>query len=266
MEDARDYLVYPSDLNIFNAFKEYSEYLRERGYEGGKQKNDSHKFKLEVSPYRSLLAHDFDEFLKLLEKHPHALPIEVHTYWGKSNKNGFANYIYISSSKISISVNSGDLDIVSAIHDKLRVIFSASNPHQEHIDRFSKYGLKKSIFLAHRFDDYGNNQAEILNKFLRRLGFDVKEGSGYEAKDIPDKVADKIKAQDILICLVTPGESSWILSEVAFAKGKNKYIIIVCQDDVVFNKGIIGSDYEHMLFPKNNVEKSFSDLVYALPH
>lgn len=266
MEDSRDYLVYPSDLNIFTAFKEYSDYLREAGYVGGKQTNDSHKFRLEINPYRSLLARDFDEFLKLLEKHPRSLPIEVHTHWGKSNKTGFANFIYISSSRISISVNSDDLDIVSAIHDKLRVIFHASNPHQEHIDRLSKYGLKKSIFLAHRFDEYGNKQAEILNKFLRRLGFDVKEGSGYEAKDIPDKVAEKIKSQDILICLVTPGDSSWILSEIAFAKGRNKYIIIVCQDDVAFNKGIIGGDYEHILFPKDIVEKSFSDLIYALPH
>jgi hypothetical protein len=164
-----------------------------------------------------------------------------------------------------ISVNSDDLDTVSAVHDKLREIFHASNPHQEQIERLSKYNLKKSIFLAHRFDDYGNKQGEILNRFLRRLGFDVKEGSGYETRDIPDKVAEKIRSQDIFICLVTPGEASWILSEASFAKGRNKYIIIICQDNITFSKGIIGGDYEHLLFPKDNIENSFSDLVYALP-
>jgi hypothetical protein len=97
------------------------------------------------------------------------------------------------------------------------------------------------------------------------LGFDVKEGSGYKARDIPDKVAGKIRSQDILICLVTPGDTSWILSEAAFAKGQNKYIVVVCQEEVTFNKGIIGGDYEHLSFPKDNVEKCFSDLVLALP-
>lgn len=265
MEDSRTYSVYPSDLNILMAFRNFREYLVENKYEGGKQTNPEHKFRLSVNPYRVLLASDFDEFLKLLEKFPNSLPLEVHTSWKKKSNILFANYIYISKSSLSVSVNSDDLDIVSAIHDKLRDCFYASNPHQEQIERLSKYNLKKSIFIAHRFDDYGDKQAEILNRFLIRLGFDVKEGSGYEARDIPDKVAAKIRAQDIFICLVTPGDTSWVLSEAAFAKGHNKYIVIICQEDVTFNKGIIGGDYEHLSFPKSNIEKSFSDLVYALP-
>ncbi|MGO9481382.1 MAG: hypothetical protein ACLP05_06345 [Candidatus Kryptoniota bacterium] len=125
--------------------------------------------------------------------------------------------------------------------------------------------MKKSIFLAHRLDESANKQAETLSRFLIRLGFDVKEGSGYETKESPDKVADKIRKQDILICLVTPRDAGWILSGTAFAKGIRKYIVILCQEDVTFNKGIIGGDYEHLLFPKDNIEKCFSGLVYALP-
>jgi len=30
-------------------------------------------------------------------------------------------------------------------------------------------------------------------------------------------------------------------------------------------KGILGADYEHLLFPPGNIEKAFSDLLYALP-
>jgi hypothetical protein len=265
MEDSREYSVYPSDLNILKAFRDFKEYLDDSGYEGDKKTSNSHKFTLEVSPYRSLLASDFNEFLKLLEKFPHSLPLEVHTYWKKKENIWFANYIRISKAKLVTSVNSDDLDIVSAIHDKVRELFHASNPHQEQIERLAKYDLKKSIFLAHRFDEYGNKQAEILGRFLRRLGFDVKEGSGYEAKDIPDKVASKIRSQDIIVSLVTPGDASWVLSETAYAKGIKRYIVILCQDDVSFNKGIIGGDYEHLLFPKDNIEKCFSDLLYALP-
>jgi hypothetical protein len=93
----------------------------------------------------------------------------------------------------------------------------------------------------------------------------LKRGAGYEAKDIPEKVAMKIDCQDIFICLVTSGDTIWILSEAAYAKGKSKYLIIICQDGVPFNKGIIGGDYEHLPFPEASIEKCFSDLVYALP-
>ena len=265
MEDSRTYSVYPSDLNILRALRYFKEYLGENKYKGGKKTTTDHKFKLNVSLHRTLLANDFEEFLKLLEKFPNSLPLEIHTSWKKKSDIGFANYIYISKSSFMVSVNSDDLDIVSAIHDKLKECFQASNPHQEQIERLSKYDLKKSIFLAHRFDEYGNKQAEILNRFLVRLGFDVKEGSGYEAKDIPDKVAAKIRSQDIFLCLATPGDLSWGVSEAAFAKGQNKYIVIICQKDVTFSKGIIGGDYEHLTFPNENIEKSFSDIVYALP-
>lgn len=137
--------------------------------------------------------------------------------------------IYLAKSSLSVSVRSDDLDVISSVHDNLRDCFHASNPHQDQIQRLSKYGLKKSIFLAHRFDEIGNEIFAIVSRFLSRLGFEVKEGSGYETKGIPDKVAAKINNQDMLICLVTRGDSSWILSEVAYAKAKNKYPIILCQ-------------------------------------
>lgn len=265
MEDSRAYSVYPSNLNIPSAFKCYKLFLQDRGYTGGKITSSSHKFSLDVSPYRSLLADNFEEFIMLLDKYPHSLPIELHTKWEKAGNLWFANYIYLSKSTLSISVKSDDLDIISSVHDNLQQCFHASNPHQAQIERLSKYGLKKSIFLAHRFDDCGNKTASFLNRFLVRLGFDVKEGEGYETKDIPEKVAKKIETQDIFICLVTPGDGSWILSEAAYAKAKNKYLIIICQDGVSFNKGIIGGDYEHLPFPESLVEKCYSDLVYALP-
>jgi ribosome maturation factor RimP len=101
--------------------------------------------------------------------------------------------------------------------------------------------------------------------FLRRLGFDVAEGAGYEARDIPEKVGDRIRSQDIFLCVATPGDSSWLLSEAAFAKALGKHVIILCQADVEFNKGIIGSEHEYLSFPRGNVEKIYCDLLYALP-
>ncbi len=208
MEDSRKYYVYPSNLNIPSAFKCYRTFLQSRGYIGGKITTNAHKFRLEVSPYRTLLAEDFEEFLKLLDKFPNSIPIELHTRWENKSKFSFANFIYLDKSSLMISVKSDNLDIISSVHDNLQECFHASNPHQDQIERLSKYGLKKSIFLAHKFDEVGNNLASILNRFLCRLGFDVKEGSGYEPKDIPEKVASKIDCQDIFICLVTSDDNS----------------------------------------------------------
>ena len=65
---------------------------------------------------------------------------------------------------------------------------------------------------------YPQDEAHLalyLESTRRPRGFDILEGSGYEARDIPDKVAEKIMSQDIFICLVTPGDTLWILSETA---------------------------------------------------
>ena len=110
------------------------------------------------------------------------------------------------------------------------------------------------VFLAHRFDDEGTVTAAILGRFLRRLGYDVKEGEGYEARDIPSKVSERISSQDIFICIATKGDHAWILSEAAYAKALKKYIILMCRDDTTFNKGILGQNYEHMTCPSGFVE------------
>ena len=265
MQEDRDYSVYPSDLDMLTAFKAFNQYLSDNNYEGGLKTSNEHDFMIEVNPHRRLNAENFKEFLQSLERHPDSLPLRIHSYWKKKKDIAFSSIISVSRSGLKVSVRSDDLDIVSAVHDKIKDCFHASNPQLSQTERLSKYNLKKSIFLAHRFDDEGNSAAQTLEKFLVRLGFDVKEGSGYEAKDIPEKISSKIKSQDIFICLVTPGISSWIISEAAFAKALNKYLIVICQENVDFIKGIIGGDYEHLTFSRGFIEKCFSDLLYALP-
>jgi len=265
MRERRVYTVYPSDLQIASAFRQYGEFLQARGYVARKKGSEDQCFSIEVSPHRSFGAEDFDEFLAILGRYPHSLPIELGCSWEKNKTQSFWGYIHIEKSRLRISVSSADLDIISSVHDALQQCFQASNPDASQRERLSRYGLKKSIFVAHRFDKTGVALATTMGTFLRRLGFDVKEGAGYETKNIPEKVAKRINAQDIFLCVVSPGDTSWVLSEAAYAKGRNKYLIVVCQTGVSFNKGIIGGDYEHLSFPRMNIEKCFSDLVYALP-
>jgi hypothetical protein len=178
MQEDREYSVYPSDLDVFEAFKSFDEYLKSNGYNPIGQKSAKQSLIIYDGEFRRLHAEDFDEFMRTLGKHPRALPIYLHYYWNKGKENGFSTIINIKKSGLEVCVRSDDLDIVSSIHYRIKTIFKASNPLEETAERLSKYGLKKSIFLAHRFDEYGNKVAINVNTFLRRLGFNVLEGSG----------------------------------------------------------------------------------------
>jgi len=41
--------------------------------------------------------------------------------------------------------------------------------------------------------------------------------------------------------------------------------VILVQKGTSLNKGLIGSDHEHIEFPQGHIEKAFNDLLYALP-
>ncbi len=268
MHDVRKYTVYPSNLDILECFKNLKKSLDKLALQEDIQFCDKTSYYLRINDWRNLNCQDFNEFLDVLEKYPSAFLINIHSHFGeksKDDKDHFGLSIYIAKEYIEITVSAQDFNLISGMHERLSEIFQATNPPIDRSGRLSKYQLKKSIFIAHRFDEVGQKNASTLLKFLTRLGFKVIEGSGYETRDIPEKVTDKIRSQDILICIVTPGDSTWIMGETAFAKALDKYIIILCQDSLNVNKGIIGNDYEHLSFPENNIEKCFSDLLYALP-
>jgi hypothetical protein len=220
---------------------------------------------LTVNAHRTLHAENYDEFLRLLAEYPKSMPIYVHNRFEKGKDLGFACIITVSSSGLQTSVRCDNLDIVSSVHDRIREYFKAHNPGEERINQFVRRGLKKSVFLAHRFDELGTRTAACMSEFIRALGFDLKEGAGYESRDIPDKVAERIRSQDIFIALVTPGDTSWMLTELAYSKALSKCIIVIVEQGCELKKGIIGSDFEHMEFPPGRVERCFLPLVGVLP-
>ena len=154
--------------------------------------------------------------------------------------------------------------MLAGLHDRIADLFQARNPVVENGVK-SRSDLRPTVFLAHRFDELGKRYAEVVGRFLRLVGFEVLQGEGYEARDIPEKVADRIRSQDLFVCIVSGGDPTWLLSEAAFAKGLSKYMVILVEEGLAFKKGIVGADYEHLTFPKDFVEKAFNELLYALP-
>ena len=178
-------------------------------------------------------------------------PVEVEISW--------------SDASIEVAIKSPDIAVLELLHRYLQECFQASNPNPERSTSLSNRRLKKSIFLAHRFDEVGQATAKIVRQFLERCGFSVVEGTGYQARIIPDKVSELIERQDILLAVFTQGDATWVSSEAAFAQGSQKYVVCLAEKDVPVKKGILGDDYEHLTFPPGFVEKAFSDLLYALP-
>jgi hypothetical protein len=264
MHETRNYSVYPSNLDITASFQKLQDHLSKMRFtENLASGCDQVAYWVRLPGNRRLCAQVFSEFLDVLHEFPNPESISIHSHW-KAEEANIGITIDIRDSGIEVGVT-GHLSIISGLHERIRDIFKASNPEPQKSPSLSRYNLKKSIFLAHRFDDEGNRTSRPLNTFLRRLGFDVLEGEGYEARDIPGKVADRIQSQDIFILLATKGDMLWILGEAAYAKALNKYLIILVQDDVTLKKGIIGTDHKHIPFPEENIEKAFNDLLYALP-
>jgi hypothetical protein len=257
--------VYPSNLDYANAFTGLLDHMKRCGYKEDKNACDNIRHTIDLPDSRSLETRDYVELLEILSRSPKPQQISAHSHWDTGKSGDLGCIISVNQREIRVVVESTDLNLLAGTHDSVRQIFQASNPPQEKSSTHQRFEVKKSVFLAHRFDEEGKTAADVLIRFLRRLGFDVVEGEGYEAREIPVKVSDRITSQDIFICIATKGDHGWILSETSYAKALNKYIVLLCEDGVNFNKGILGQDYEYIAYPRGYLEKAFSDLLYALP-
>lgn len=268
MKDIRQYRVFPSNLNLIEAFTSLFGVLSDSNY---KEITRSWFVSISCVKYciesgtdrRHIIVSSHKEFLKKL-CNIQPLSIDIHSHW-RSRNEYITLIITITSSYIIVTFEGDNETTLSGLHAQFIRIFQIPSDLLFDHKNINSLNFKKTVFIAHRFDDDGKYIASQISRFLHELGFYVLEGEGYEARDIPSKVRERIECQDIFICIVTPGDPSWILSEAVLANTKKKCVIIMCQEGVEFNKGIIGNDYEHMVFRKDAVEKSYIDLLHVLP-
>ena len=265
MRETRRYAVFPSNLDYAATFSHLREHMERCKYKEDVSACERIRHTVHLPDERSLETKDYGEFLEILRQTKPTGRVETHSHWDTGKSGDLGCIITISSTEVSVVIESSDLNLVAGTHDIIRQLFQASNPLKERSTSLARFNVKKSVFLAHRFDAEGKTTADVVEKFLRRLGYNVLTGEGYEAKEIPTKVLDRISTQDMFMCVVTKGDHHWILSEAAYAKGIGKYIILLCEKGIDFNPGILGRDYEHIVFPPGFIEKAFSDLLYALP-
>lgn len=265
MQDIRTYTTFPSNLSLPEAFAESEKVIRSQGYHEFAADRKRTQSTCIIDETRRIRTSTWAEFMKILERFPKSKRQSIYSYWTSESRPELGLGVDISSLEIEITVASTDEAIIELLHSRLQECFRATNLKPDKSPHLQHRRCKKTAFLAHRFDDKGKQSAAVLKTFLLRCGFHVVEGEGYEARQIPLKIEQRILGQDILIALVTPGDLSWIFTEATFAHAHEKYVLFLVEDGITPKKGIIGADYEHLEFPVGNIEKSFSDLLYALP-
>ncbi len=270
MRDSRAYTDVPDDMSLSRACRSMSLSLRDFGYSEARGVCERTKYSAVVDGTRSLCTYSWEEYLEILDRYEETGDAEIHSHWHSrwTLKKGVDVDVQVSLKRnppvLVITVGSSDDAVVDSLHERLRECFRATVPFQISPANAPKRKPKKTVFLAHRFDAHGKAAAAAIRKLLSACSFSVVEGVGYEARSIPAKVEERIDGQDILLAVVTPGDSTWIATEAAYAHGRNKYVVFLVEEGTEVKKGILGSDYEHLPFPPGNIEKAFTDLLSAL--
>lgn len=129
---------------------------------------------------------------------------------------------------------------------------------EENIDR------KRSIFVAHSFDQTGKSYAYELNQFLKLIQFEVLTGEGYSPESISKKVLKRLKAQENVIVIISKEEvPTWLTQEAAGATFLEKPLFILIEKGANFISGIHG-DSEYIEFSPGEISETFIPILQGL--
>ena len=260
VEIRNNYYIWPRDLNLENKVPELLQFTRERGMnlaEGD--------YLIYFDEYSSGRTNDLQEFLTVLKHRTVFQEIEFRCHF-KSEDDKTRLYLALGSSSVlhrwQVTIDSSSNDTTVAAHAFIKQLFGFDNPTRSAPDPRRKRNLHATVFLGRHFDDYSEEPARRLRRFLELSRFRVAEADCYQAEPIPDKVKALIDQQDIYIGLVTGDrDHSWLIAEPAYAQGKGKHVIMVLEDGVRFNPTTHGQDWEQVRFSPPNVEQSFIKLL-----
>jgi hypothetical protein len=132
------------------------------------------------------------------------------------------------------------------------------------VDACNATALRRSVFIAHAFDDSGRSYAFQLTKFLSLLKFEVATGNGFSPESISNKVKRRLNAQGIAVAILSRKEDmAWLIQEMAGADMKGKPLIVLFEEGVEFKPGLLG-DLEYIRFGEGAFAACFIPIVEGL--
>ena len=130
MQDSRDYSVYPSNLNILECFINLRKYFDNSSIVESKKMGRDISYTIKVDDTRRLYADNYNDFIQIFEQYPHSIPVRIHSHWEK-NEEFICLLIEVYQSNIEVAIYSKDSHLISALHEKIKEIFKASNAPME---------------------------------------------------------------------------------------------------------------------------------------
>lgn len=149
------------------------------------------------------------------------------------------------------------------IEDVLQLTPASPPPKPQEIDD-DVSRLKRSVFIAHSFDDQGRSYAFQVTRFLGLLRFQVSTGEGFSPERVSTKVKRRLKSQEIVVVVLSAQQDpAWLIQEATAADVSEKPIIILVEEGVDFKAGLLG-DIEYVRFPKGHVAETFAPMLEGL--
>jgi hypothetical protein len=121
-----------------------------------------------------------------------------------------------------------------------------------------------SAFIAHVFDDDGQNSASELSYFLSLIGVRCQSGRGFSPGRVSDKVRGRLEAHHLFFAIVTPHQNpTWITQEISTAATLKKPLFILKHSSVELNAGILG-DHEYIQFDSGMLSRTFVRILEGI--
>ena len=124
--------------------------------------------------------------------------------------------------------------------------------------------VDRTAFIAHRFDELGEQLADRLARFLSLLGFEVQTGRGFSPKPVSAKVKERLNLQSIVFAILTPGDdATWLTQESVIGLAGDKPLFVLRDTNADFRPGILG-DLEFVPFTAPKIEAAFVPILEGL--
>jgi hypothetical protein len=254
------YHIWPRELAVEEVLLWARAFSEKRGFT-----HANHSFfQLSISEFEDYNCSSVEEICEVLRANRNFIHLSAdQDFVQPDNKERRLKFeVTVGSGTVNLAVGANELDVISAAHEEGKVKFSLRNPNRPPVDRERAKWLQATIFLGRHFDEETASVSRKLSNFLSLIGFQVVEGEEYNSQPIPEKVKQRICAQDIYVGLVTgKREHDWITAEAAYALGRGKHIILVVQEGSRFNPTLTGIDREQIRFTADNVEASFVKML-----
>ncbi len=258
MEKQITYHIWPRDIKFAEKLGLIADFVKKR-----KLKPCSPSwYEIELDRFQKVTSHNIEEFLDLMRHTATFDSFIFHSSFSNTKGGALKIGIFYYPSRIGVSVDSCDIDLLEATHAFIKDKLGLRNPEVRPYDNGRAKYLQPTVFIGRHFDKVANEYFSALSTFLELLGFDVKQGEAYASTPIPDKVKARIDAQDIFLCVISGKKGHpWLNAEPAYALGKGKHIVLIIEEGTDYDPTILGKDLEQVRFPSGHIEKTFNPLL-----